>query len=91
MAETASPDLEGPTWAQCTCPRCEARREQESPEPGCPCKECQPGPGLNFESIRWNRVKNRQARLRALLQKDELTRREQDELDMLLHLYTLEH
>ena len=87
MAETSSPALEGATWAQCTCKTCAARRQQDSPEPGCPCKECQPGSGIDYGAIRHNVTRRRQARMRVLLQRDPLTPAEERELDDLLHIY----
>jgi hypothetical protein len=82
-----------PQWgpAYCTSPCCAARRAQLEHPDECGCPECQPGPGLDFNSIRHNRVRQRQARLRVLLQRENLTTREQAELDELLHLYVLEH
>ena len=56
----------------------------------CGCKECGPGPGIDYASVRHNRFRTRQARLRVLLQRDDLTGREQQELDELLHLYILD-
>lgn len=32
----------GPAYCGCGC------RPEEATEPGCPCRQCQPGPGINF-------------------------------------------
>lgn len=42
----------------CGCLRCEGRRIEHPPvTPGCPCPECQPGPGLaDLEAQRLERV-----------------------------------
>lgn len=58
--------------------------------PGCPCKECQPGPGIDHERRRHNTVAVRRERLRELLSKQDfrtLTAEEDQELEGLLHLY----
>jgi hypothetical protein len=78
-----------PQWgpAYCTSPCCAARRAQLEHPDGCGCKECQPGPGLDFGSIRHNRTRQRRERLRVLLQRENLSDSEAVELDELLHLY----
>ena len=37
---------ERPAWgpSHCTC----GCRKPEATAPGCPCRQCQPGPGINF-------------------------------------------
>jgi hypothetical protein len=44
-------------FTPCGCDRCEARRIEHPPlANGCPCPECQPGPGLNPERDRHDRL-----------------------------------
>jgi hypothetical protein len=87
MPEQPSPVLTGVSWAQCTCKPCKARRAKERPEPGCSCKECQPGEGVDYGLNRNNRAKVRRERLKVLLQREDLNKTEEQELDDLLHLY----
>jgi hypothetical protein len=70
-------------------------------EPGCPCKQCQPGPGIDFrtgrrsswdpENTAWGarRSEDAQARSRMvlLLERTHLDPLEQEELDGLLTRY----
>lgn len=53
--------------------------------PGCPCKECQPGPGIDHGAWSSSKEKQRRARLSHLLRLEELTEAEAGELDGLLH------
>lgn len=40
--------MTGLAFTPCGCERCEARRIEHPPlADGCPCEECQPGPGLS--------------------------------------------
>jgi hypothetical protein len=57
---------------------------------GCPCKECQPGPGIDFDRGAGVRTATRRAELRLLLKKNDeglLTPAEEDRLDELCHQY----
>lgn len=76
--------MSAPAWlaAQCGC-GC----RPAGLAPGCPCPECQPGPGIDHTAGRSAKSKQRAARLRHLLQKpeDELSPDEVAELDGLLH------
>lgn len=69
--------------AQCGC----GCRPESATEPGCPCKECQPGPGIDHEGNQGFKERHRRERLRYLLAKDTdlLTDSEVEELDGLLH------
>jgi hypothetical protein len=90
MPEQPSPVLEGVSWAQCLCPPCKARRAERSHAPGCPCKECQPGEGIDFDRGHGVRTATRRAEMRLLLKKNDqgnLTPAEADRLDELCHLY----
>jgi len=52
---------------------------------GCPCKECQPGPGIDFRTEQIETASRRRKRMQALLRRgDDLTTVEQLELDDLL-------
>lgn len=84
-----SPALEGVSWAQCACAGCKARRQEKKLVHGCPCAECQPGTGIDYNATRWNWTKVRQARMNELLADEygELTPAEQAELDYLVQVY----
>lgn len=51
-------------------------------EAGCPCPECQPGPGISYRLRHRTRI--RHARIRVLMGKAQLTEDEAGELDALL-------
>lgn len=77
-------------FTPCGCERCTARRSKLRDASGCPCPECQPGPGVDHELVRRNSVAVRRARLRELLNEQDfrtLTELEDAELEGLLHLY----
>lgn len=63
--------------AQCSC----GCRTEDAEGPGCPCPECQPGPGLNFVVRRKHVL--RTARIQALLAKGTLSPEEDRELEAL--------
>jgi hypothetical protein len=90
MPEQPSPVLEETTWAQCTCKRCVRRRVERSLADGCPCKECQPGSGIDFDRGAGVRTATRRAELKLLLKKNDagaLTPAEEERLDYLCHDY----
>lgn len=65
-------------------------RPADACAPGCPCSECQPGPGLDHAARRHNAVGTRRARMRDLLKEQDhrtLTSGEIAELDDLIVLY----
>lgn len=78
--------MSAPAWlaAQCGC----GCRPADA-APGCPCKECQPGPGIDHMAGRGAKARARNDRLRDLLHRPEedLTEAETAELDGLLHWY----
>lgn len=75
-----------------TSPHCGCGcRPPDVAEPGCPCKECQPGPGVDHEAKRYKVTVMRRKRMQYLLVKDPLTPDEAEELDGLLHLYLHEN
>ena len=78
------------SWAQCTCKRCEARRREREAASGCPCPECQPGPGIDYIGNGRVRTATRRAEMALLLKKSDrgtLTDAETQRLDGLLHDY----
>lgn len=84
MAETSAPARSGTSWAQCTCDRCETRRRVKRLAAGCPCKECQPGEGIDFAKHLSVRRQRDRLRLKELLEKNDrgvLTPAEEAELD----------
>lgn len=90
MSETVSPVPAVLPWAQCTCERCTRLRAERSLADGCPCKECQPGPGIDFDHGAGVRTATRRAEMRLLLKKNDagtLTPAEEDRLDYLCHDY----
>lgn len=94
MSEPLSPVLAEVPWCRCTCPPCTARREQLAHPDECPCLECQPGSGVDFEKSLGSRAVRRRAELRALLAKNDLgglTATEEARLDALCHVYLLDH
>jgi len=90
MPELPSPAR--PAWgpSYCTSPCCAERRAKlECPE-DCICKECQPGPGIDFDGRVGVRTATRRAELRLLLKKNDqgrLTLAEEARLDELCHQY----
>ena len=54
--------------------------------PGCPCKECQPGPGIDYLSRHQGRRRTSRARINHLLRipDADMTGAERDELEDLL-------
>lgn len=70
-----------PNHCGCGC------RPAGATEPGCPCPECQPGPGVNYTVRRSQAYQRRAARMRVLLEKDELTKEENAELEELFAHY----
>lgn len=89
-SESPSPVLSHTSWAQCTCKRCTARRRVKALLDGCPCKQCQPGPGLDFSWKLSQRGRTQRLRLKVLLAKNdrgELTPDEETELDGMCHDY----
>ncbi len=83
--------------AHCSC----GCRKAEATADGCPCKECQPGPGIDYPALRavrngdigrslspfsGMRARDR-TRMNHLLEKDPLTKDEEAELDGLLNVY----
>jgi hypothetical protein len=90
MPEQPSPVLESPAWSQCTCKRCKDRRLAAKLLAGCPCKQCQPGDGIDFDRGAGVRTATRRAEMRLLLKKNDagtLTPAEEDRLDYLCHDY----
>lgn len=90
MPEAPSPVLSRTSWAQCQCERCAARRLAKSLLSGCPCKECQPGPGIDYGRGTGARTATRRAELTLLLRKNdrgELTPAEENRLDDLCQQY----
>lgn len=89
MSEQPPPVLEGITWAQCACPGCKDRRAERGHASGCPCPECQPGPGIDHSAGQSRREKLRRERLKVLLARpdDDLTPEEREEMDDLLSWY----
>lgn len=76
------------TSLEVTSPHCGCGcRPADATEPGCPCIECQPGPGI----IRNPSANRRQRRIQELLMRETLTGDEEAELDDLLHLYIHNH
>lgn len=56
----------------------------------CPCKECQPGPGVDHSARLGARSRYRRQRLKVLLEKNDtggLDPAEETELDDLCHTY----
>ena len=89
MPEAPSPVLSVASWAQCSCTRCAARRALLHAS-GCPCKECQPGPGIDYGRGIGVRTATRRAELTLLLRKNdraELTPAEENRLDDLCQQY----
>jgi hypothetical protein len=68
----------------CGCADC-APRLRRAEAPGCPCRQGQPGPGINFLGSYSLRSRMRTQRIDTLLRKKELTPQEEAELDDLLH------
>jgi hypothetical protein len=92
MPELPSPDPVEVPWPQCACPDCTARREQLVHPRACPCPECQPGRGIDFEAQLGSRTIRRRAELRALLLKNDLgglTATEEARLDKLCSVYVM--
>lgn len=89
MPELSSPDLAEVSWAQCPCDRCEDRRRKENLAPGCPCPECQPGPGVDHLGNRHRLTVQRKTRMNTLLaiEWERLTTEEQGELNDLISIY----
>lgn len=90
MSETSSPAR--PAWgpAYCTSSCCAARRAQLEHPDGCPCKECQPGDGIDFGRKHGVRTATRRAELTLLLRKNDrgaLTPAEEARLDELCQQY----
>lgn len=54
--------------------------------PGCACKECQPGPGLNYTTVQREKSRDLGRRMQSLLKREHLTAAEERELDDLLHI-----
>ncbi len=76
------------TWlpAHCGC----GCRPVSACAPGCPCPECQPGPGIDYRPLHYNVTAAKRARMNVLLA--ELDRRplsdsEDAELDQLIEIY----
>lgn len=91
MSELPSPATAEVPWSQCACERCTARRAQLLGS-GCPCPECQPGSGVDFEARLGSRTVRRRAELRALLAKNDLgglTAAEEARLDELCSVYVM--
>lgn len=84
MLSHASPDI---SWAQCTCLQCRVRRVELRLSGGCPCKECQPGEGIDFGRSHGAKTRARNAELAVLLAKPSLTPEEEVRLDELCHSY----
>lgn len=75
-----------------TSPHCGCGcRPPGATEQGCPCRECQPGPGVDHTAKRRKVTVMRRGRMQYLLAKDPLTADEAEELDGLLHLYIHEN
>lgn len=55
-------------------------------EPGCPCKECQPGPGLNHRAVQRQKSRDLGFRMQSLLRREHLTEAEERELEDLIHV-----
>lgn len=66
------------TPCQCGC------RPAEATEPGCACKECQPGQGIDHLREAGQNEKARRTRLMRLLRMDTLAPADAEELDNLL-------
>lgn len=89
VSESPSPVLSQASWAQCTCGTCKGRRAPLLAS-GCPCKECQPGEGIDFGRTHGVRTATRRAELTLLLRKNDkgpLTPAEEARLDELCHQY----
>lgn len=71
------------SWNLCGC----GCRRAETFGPGCPCPECQPGPGINHLGRHNLRSRQRTLRMTELLKRDDLSPEEAAELDDLLHVY----
>lgn len=71
--------------AQCGC----GCRPSDAHSEGCGCKECQPGPGIDFAGTRHQFTTGRKLRMNYLIERDydTLTEMEQVELDSLVQLY----
>lgn len=90
MAEAPAPVLSATSWAQCTCKPCETRRRVKQLLSGCPCKECQPGDGIDYARHLSARRYQMRKRLTVLLEKNDrgaLTPAEETELDSLCSGY----
>lgn len=72
-------------WHVCGC----GCRPQHTEGPGCPCRQCQPGPGIDFPGQRRSRLRQSRGRMQYLLAQDfdRLSVPEQQELDQLLEMY----
>jgi hypothetical protein len=70
------------TYTPCRC----GCRAPDAPVP-CACKECSPGPGLDYAAKRRAQTQPNEARMMHLLHSATLTEREQTELDNLLDWY----
>lgn len=71
-----------------TSPHCGCGCRPAGCTPGCPCKECQPGPGIPHLSKHPARSQRHSRRMTELLRKETLTAHEEQELDRLLNRIT---
>lgn len=81
MSPTATRPAWGPAHCGCGC------RPEDAHADGCPCPECQPGPGIDYLARSGRMTARRQRRIQELLRKPRLTPEEESELDDLLHWY----
>lgn len=77
MAETAL------DWNQCGC----GCRPADTHGTGCPCRECQPGGGIDHLAQYNRRSRRHTNRMQELLQRHFLTPAETAELDALLEAF----
>lgn len=71
-----------------TSPHCGCGCRPVGCEPGCPCPECQPGPGLDLRRKHNARSLRHSDRLKDLLERSVLTMQEERELDRLMNRIT---
>ena len=84
-------------YAPCRC----GCRDKSATTTGCPCRQCQPGPGIDYQARRTVRnadigrslrprtgmsTRDR-TRMNHLLEKDPLSKDDEAELDQILNIY----
>lgn len=75
--------MSAPAYVPCRC----GCRPVSATRPGCPCPECQPGPGLEHAALRKRNSQVLETRMLLLIHRETLTDDESSELDGLLNWY----